>query len=111
MLPKADGAFERSRRGYDRLAPLYEGLEYIAFGSALMRARTTLLETLPPLRKSAHIGRGGWSLFKGTFEGPATLPGNVRRTEPWHGAACPRSLSKESITRAGQFYNSGCQPF
>ena len=67
MTPKAD-AFERSRRGYDRLAPFYEGLEYIAFGSALMRARTSLLETLPPLEKVLVLGEGDGRFLKALLE-------------------------------------------
>ena len=60
--------FERSRRGYDRLAPVYEGLEQLAFGAALMRARTALLPRLPPLEKALVLGEGDGRFLKVLLE-------------------------------------------
>lgn len=59
-MNEADSAhhFERSRRGYDRLAPVYEGLEALSFGNALMKARTALLPSLPPLETALVLGEG-----------------------------------------------------
>ena len=48
----------RSAKGYDRLAPYYASLEHFVFGSALMRARTALLDDLPKLEHVLILGEG-----------------------------------------------------
>ncbi len=47
-----------SVKGYDRLAPFYEHLELLVFGSQLMRARTALLDALPPVKNVLVLGEG-----------------------------------------------------
>lgn len=45
-------------RGYDRLAGAYRTLEQLAFGSALMRARTAHLDALAGCRRVLIVGEG-----------------------------------------------------
>ena len=59
----------RAVKGYDRLAPYYEQLERLAFGSQLMRARTALLDNLPPLRETLILGEGDGRFLKAFLEG------------------------------------------
>lgn len=47
-----------SAKGYNRLAPYYASLERLAFGSALARARTALLDDLPVLENVLILGEG-----------------------------------------------------
>ena len=55
---------QRSVEGYNRLAPNYRKLEYLAFGSALMGARVALLERLPPLDRVLILGEGDGRLLE-----------------------------------------------
>lgn len=57
-----------SRTGYDRLAPYYAALEHLAFSTQLMRARTTLLDHLPPLEEVLILGEGDGRFLKALLE-------------------------------------------
>ena len=46
------------KHGFDRLAPIYDGLELLAFGGALRRSQTRLLPQLPPVRRTLLVGGG-----------------------------------------------------
>ena len=59
---------ELSRTGYDRLAPYYAALEHLAFGTQLMRARTALLDYLPPLEEVLILGEGDGRFLKALLE-------------------------------------------
>ncbi len=48
----------KSVKGYDRLARSYVWLEYVAFGSALMRCRLALLDDLVDVKRMLIIGEG-----------------------------------------------------
>jgi tRNA (cmo5U34)-methyltransferase len=47
-----------SSRGYDLLAPLYDALSFIAFGSSLYRAQAQFLNDIPPGSKVLVLGGG-----------------------------------------------------
>lgn len=59
---------ELSRTGYDRLAPYYAVLEHLAFGAQLMRARTALLDHLPPLEEVLILGEGDGRFLEALLE-------------------------------------------
>ena len=48
----------RAAKGYNRLAPYYASLEYLVFGTALVQARTALLDDLPKLETALILGEG-----------------------------------------------------
>ncbi|BAM04408.1 class I SAM-dependent methyltransferase [Phycisphaera mikurensis] len=52
-----------ARRGYDRLAGLYRGLEWLAFGDRLHRARVALLDRLPGEGRVLVLGDGDGRLL------------------------------------------------
>lgn len=49
---------ERSRKGYDRLAGIYQALEFVMFRWHLQFARTALLDDLPDVQKALILGDG-----------------------------------------------------
>lgn len=53
-----------SQRGYDRLAPFYQAIEWLVFGNRLQQARTALLEDLPPWRRLLLLGDGDGRLLQ-----------------------------------------------
>ncbi len=48
----------KSIKGYDRLARIYVWLEYLGFGSALMRCRLALIDELKDAKRMLIIGEG-----------------------------------------------------
>ncbi len=49
---------ERSRKGYDRLAGIYRGLEFAMFRWQLQHARIALLDKLPRVQRALVLGDG-----------------------------------------------------
>lgn len=54
----------RSQRGYDRLAAVYHPIEWLVFGDHLQRARTSLIDELPPWRRLLLLGDGNGRLLE-----------------------------------------------
>ncbi len=54
----------RSSRGYDRLAAVYHRIEWLAFGGQLQRARTALIDNLPPWNRLLILGDGNGRLLE-----------------------------------------------
>ncbi|EMI54997.1 Methyltransferase type 12 [Rhodopirellula sallentina SM41] len=60
---KRDGR-SRSRRGYDRLAPMYQTIERLAFGGQLQRGRAALVGDLPKWDQLLLMGDGDGRLLE-----------------------------------------------
>lgn len=50
-------------RGYDQLAPFYQSMERLRFGSSLQRARTSLLDQIPDCENALFLGDGDGRLL------------------------------------------------
>ena len=55
---------DQSVRGYDRLAPIYQSLEFALFGRSLQRARVALVNHLPSIRTALVLGDGNGRLLE-----------------------------------------------
>lgn len=55
---------DRVARGYDRLAPWYQTIEWLRFGGGLQRSRTALLNELPRCQQALFIGDGDGRLLQ-----------------------------------------------
>lgn len=58
MTHSDDSSDNRSARGYDALAPIYQALETCLFGRTLQRARVALLDRLPESKTALVLGDG-----------------------------------------------------
>ena len=57
-------ADDHSVRGYNRLAPIYESLEFALFGRSLQRARVALVDRVPSIRTGLVLGDGNGRLLE-----------------------------------------------
>ncbi len=55
---------DRVARGYDRLAPWYQAIEWLRFGGRLQTARIALLKDLPRCQRALFIGDGDGRLLQ-----------------------------------------------
>lgn len=55
---------DRAARGYDRLAPWYQAIEWLRFGGGLQKSRTALLNDLPDCQQALFIGDGDGRLLQ-----------------------------------------------
>lgn len=55
---------DRVARGYDRLAPWYQAIEWLRFGGGLQKSRIALLNDLPECQQALFIGDGDGRLLQ-----------------------------------------------